>query len=102
MTCKDCIHYAICIFHYEGNENEKCCNFKPKSSFVELPCEVGQTVWFVCFGKIYEHKIKRFEITEFGMYACSSSLEFNFDHFGKTVFLSRELAEEALNEQKKL
>lgn len=26
-TCKDCIHYDICIFHLKGNENEECVRF---------------------------------------------------------------------------
>lgn len=36
-SCKDCVHYEVCVFHTKGNENEKCCHFKPKSRFVELP-----------------------------------------------------------------
>lgn len=62
------------------------------------PCKVEDKVWFVCFGKIYPHKIKSIEISEFGMYANSSSLNFNFEHFGKTVFLTKEEAEAKLKE----
>jgi hypothetical protein len=36
MTCKDCIHYDICVFHTKGNENEKCQHFKNKANFVEV------------------------------------------------------------------
>ena len=36
MTCKDCIHYDICIFHYRGDENEKCPHFKNKANAVEV------------------------------------------------------------------
>ena len=64
------------------------------------PCKVGDKVWFVCFGKIYPHKIKSIEVSEFGMYANSSSLNFNFEHFGKTVFLTKEEAEAKLKELK--
>ena len=35
-TCKDCIHYDICIFHHEGNENKKCVHFKNKADVVEV------------------------------------------------------------------
>lgn len=27
MTCKNCIHYDICIFHLTGNENKNCKQF---------------------------------------------------------------------------
>lgn len=51
MTCKDCVHYEVCaeqeamlgekeIDTIEGVE-KYCEYFKPKSRFVELPCEVG-------------------------------------------------------------
>ena len=36
VTCADCIHYDICIFHPTGNENEKCVHFKNKADFVEV------------------------------------------------------------------
>ena len=54
MTCEDCVHYELCKdeveFHHGVHSDlevagvEKHCEyFKPKSRFVELPCEVGQT-----------------------------------------------------------
>ena len=35
-SCKDCLHYEICIFHLKGNENEKCIHFKPTADVVEV------------------------------------------------------------------
>lgn len=35
-TCKECIHYDICIFHTKGNENEKCPHFKIAADVVEV------------------------------------------------------------------
>lgn len=35
-TCKDCIHYDICIFHLTGKENEKCAQFLNKADVVEV------------------------------------------------------------------
>ena len=51
MTCKECIHYDVCEA-LEANGISKiypsqCGCYKPKSRFIELPCEVGQTVWVV-------------------------------------------------------
>lgn len=36
MTCEDCIHYGICIFHLTGHEWRKCFHFKNKADFVEV------------------------------------------------------------------
>lgn len=53
MTCKDCIHYNVCsklctgidmnLFMKDDNTtaSESCIDFKDKSKFVELPCNVG-------------------------------------------------------------
>ena len=60
------------------------------------PCKVGDVVWFVCFGEIYPHTIRRIETTKFGNFACSSSMSFNLENFGKTVFLTKEEAQQAL------
>ena len=35
-TCKDCVHYDICIFHHKGNENKDCVRFKNKADVVEV------------------------------------------------------------------
>lgn len=35
-TCKDCLHYEVCIFHITENENEKCPHFKDKSQYAEV------------------------------------------------------------------
>ena len=35
-TCKDCIHYDICIFHLKGDENKKCIRFKNKADLVKV------------------------------------------------------------------
>lgn len=43
MTCKDCIHYDICVFHLKGNENEKCLHFKNKSK--DIRTEVAREIF---------------------------------------------------------
>lgn len=50
MTCKDCIHYEVCKDLADALEMEGCiCNhyfhFKDKSRIIELPCNVGDTVY---------------------------------------------------------
>ena len=65
---------------------------------IVLPCNVGDTVYFVYCGNIFPHTIKRFEIDKHGNFAFSS-FPFTFKDFGKTVFLTREEAEKALAER---
>lgn len=36
MSCEDCIHYDICIFHIKGDENKKCKHFKIEANVVEV------------------------------------------------------------------
>lgn len=33
-TCKNCLHYDICIFHVTANENEKCIHYTPTADVV--------------------------------------------------------------------
>lgn len=53
MTCKDCVHYEVCGKGVDGamdsdqmifesrcpREEFDCTDYKPKSRFVELPCD---------------------------------------------------------------
>lgn len=61
MTCKDCIHYEVCEDNLkyiqerflkgltfgksEFTDGEFCNLFKDKSRFIELPCNMGDTVY---------------------------------------------------------
>lgn len=53
MTCKDCLCKDVCFYIRNAEDviaeiNPLACpNFKPKSRIVELPCEVGQTVYVI-------------------------------------------------------
>lgn len=91
----------------------ECGYFKPKSRFVELPCAVGDTVYtnnslsgfylraknrpypaeVVFIGLNEEYGFFNVDIMNLG---CM--LQFNFSDIGKTVFLTREAAENALKE----
>lgn len=45
-TCKDCIHYDICLGAFGDWLPKICDSFKDKSRFIELPCSVGDYgVW---------------------------------------------------------
>ena len=67
---------------------------------VVLPCNVGDTVWFVYEGKIHEMRVQgisvtqsRYIILEFGGYPVVNIWG---DEVGKSVFLTKEEADEAL------
>lgn len=61
MTCKDCVHYEACkmilLSAYPDvteveikqtvNNSTECDQFKDKARFVELPCKVRDTVYYV-------------------------------------------------------
>lgn len=129
MTCKDCIHYEACkdIFLQMGRIEEaaymddegshgaesECQCFKDKSRFVELPCKVGDTVYWVREKCSVPHPVcphnggigvTRCKLNdEKKCLAHIREIEFGFGslpNIGKTVFLSREEAEKKLEEMK--
>lgn len=101
-TCKDCIHYTLCkdefpIYvseHEDDVSMEKECDyFKDKSRFIELPCKVGDTVYQVDSERIYESTVKR-------IIYDTDGIAFDERAIGKSVFLTREEAEKALERKK--
>ena len=124
MTCKDCVHVGICNsdiwFTEKGVQiqdsekvEEDCRSFKDKSRFVELPCAKGDTVYEVIASHhSREGKVVGFHLGEFtdlrgnkrGNYLIVkyyySIYHLEYERIGKTVFLTREEAEKALEERK--
>lgn len=51
-TCKDCVHFEACKNIYEiygdglSEESYSCDQFSNRSRFVELPCKIGDIVYF--------------------------------------------------------
>ena len=119
-SCKDCVHYDVCYeltYHEPNGEivgREVCNNFKDKSRFVELPCKVGDKVWFIKF--MFNFAKNPIPAMVCGIRTFSNSGTFTFtaltdennvprsfinQDIGKTVFLNREEAEKALKEREK-
>lgn len=123
MNCKQCIHYDMCggftptdmdsdVFEYcrEGRTDEipdieeRCNSFKDKSRFIELPCKVGDVVWWTDGCTRFAHKVEVTRISYTAEYGFDMSgftrnqthKMFNERDIGKTVFLTREEAERAL------
>lgn len=85
MTCKDCVNYEVC-FKTSADNREHCEHFQDKSKFIELPCKIGDKVFIV--GRHHHEtyiNTGRFRISD-------------VEKIGKTVFITKEEAEQALKE----
>ena len=116
MTCKDCIHWELCKnghyrfaeivkFIHELDDIENACDyFKAKSLIVELPCEIG-TELFLSDYLMQHHRLKEYKFIGTRVVMVIECFEFQRtckrfldEHFGKTVFLTKEEAEVRLKE----
>ena len=125
MTCKDCIHYEACHdMYYEEhatrhfdpekhNAEKECGYFKDRSRFVELPCRVGDKVYFNNVHLRYARVIAIYIDASGGMFDLDITTniatatgykhfinkDYTFEDIGKRLFLTREAAEQALKER---
>lgn len=116
-SCKDCVHYDVCIYVEMDAERveELCDKFKDKSKFIDIPFNIGDTVYVIpsidgikpIRKSIIECEISNIIFNQDGKtvgYSCEErysgyfyySCIFLFNSIGKTVFFTREEAEEAL------
>ena len=114
MTCENCLHYERCkklgIFNIETLS--VCEDFTARSEWVHLPCKLGNHVFIIptkenSLEEITEMKVLGFSIGEpcnnancFRIRGTSALFQPSFDDFGKTVFLTHEEAEKALEGKK--
>ena len=104
MTCEYCVHFWVCPSRQEANK--PCRLFKNNYKFVELPCKIGDVAYAVCTEKSICNSnskpvIKEGIITEmrfnFNMELLATVHNIATGVIGKTVFLTKEEAERALN-----
>lgn len=121
-SCKDCLHVEVCVSyvreaykraHLASSDLnslrslrcDDCEHFKDRSRFVELPCKVGDTVYVLCKQIVCDTvdgiAIEKFPDSSirYQIYCEKSRATYEFKDFGKTIFLSREEAEQALKER---
>ena len=120
-SCKDCVHVEVCSEYVTGLaaargvdldateleqifDSDDCDHFQDRSRFVELPCKVGDTIYVVEKEKIIQDSVVTLYVAYFG--GDEETFQFDgiktdgyFSDFGKTVFLTREAAEQALKER---
>lgn len=106
-TCKDCVHYIFCKDgspYIEQTEDKHCRHFKNKANLIELPCKFGDKVYVPIEGtsSIFETKVLSIGVDEDGDFVLNP-YEYPDDVFcvngvniGKTVFLTKEEAEQKL------
>ena len=116
VTCKNCLYNDVCdnkLLTLSVIEYGDCSRFKDKSRYIELPCKVGITLYFLynrpfadkpdMTPRIYETDEWYFDVGEKGISICPRVVHgYNHEYFyelGKTVFLSRAEAENALNKR---
>lgn len=127
-SCKECLCYDVCEARIAADENypernytenNNCSNFKDRNRFVELPCKVGNAVYETVFNRdktfshINTHKVVGIHLGDFPDLRGHKRQEYLVTHckmmnllsriplnkLGKTVFLTKEEAEKALEER---
>ena len=103
MTCEDCIHFVVCD-EVPTKSADVCDFFKDRSRFVELPCKVGDTVYFVLrsfYGKtrINPEKVCYFTIDDNELRIHTTAGYFTEHDMNGGAFFTREEAEQALKER---
>ena len=108
-SCKDCMHYEFCC---AGKlclpDYVNCKYFKDHNRFVELPCKVGDKVYYFFSDSNYKKyevcEIVGFHIdkyrTAFQIELCGYKCLVDSEFLGEKIFLSKEEAERALKERK--
>ena len=106
MTCENCIHYEACLSVYMDlkGHNFPCPQFKDRSRFVELPCKLGDTVYFVLrsfYGKtrIKPEKVCYFTIDDNELRIHTTAGYLTEHDMNDGAFFTREEAEQALKER---
>ncbi len=118
-TCKDCLHYDACEecfgefrcnFPPRTNWSDTCSFFSDKSEWIYLPCKEGDVVYQVTRNFISEFRVRFVEIATCGNLFLHTDLisgivytgeVFSESDIGKTVFLTREEAEKALEDNRR-
>lgn len=109
-SCYDCIHCDVCggigFCSYHCSDVSMCKYFKDKSLITGLPCKVGDKVFMTTPNDVLEMEVIQIKISaHWTVFDCVHVVydeyeEFFYERdFGKSVFLTREEAEQALKER---
>lgn len=64
MICKECLHVDVCgkLIWKETDGSIICNDYKNRSRYVELPCEIGNTVYCIRNHQIVTDKVVDYDI----------------------------------------
>lgn len=93
-VCFDCINCDQCPTGLACSANSACKMFKDRSEWVHVPCKVGDVVYQVVSERIYKSVVKI-------IIYDTDGIAFDERAIGKSVFLTSEEAEKALEEMSK-
>jgi hypothetical protein len=96
----ECLRYCN---HPYCDRVEDITDYLLAEGVIVLPCKVGQTVWFISefYTQPFQTVITSIEVYEEETVICTlSGTEWHYEDFGKTVFLTKEEAEQALDKLK--
>ena len=111
MYCKDCLSFGVCRYASGSRllEKEPCADFMDIDKWVKLPCKVGDTLYEPTDrNTIAEYSVKAINVelrATFIEWEIEKGFVFQYldgicsDEIDKTVFLTREEAEQALKER---
>lgn len=87
-TCQDCIHFDVCEEKWaqrfiltQGDKaymhgvDERCKHFKDKSRMVELPCEIGATIYQISRGQIIPMVVNSISFNAWSDYMLNCNYE---------------------------
>lgn len=110
-TCKECLHNGVCSLWRaaEGQDASNytvgggCREFLDQARFAEVPCRVGDKVWAIRDFKGIKHPQEGIVSEMYFTKEMKLHIVVKYvarGEFGKTVFFTREEAENALNQMK--
>lgn len=115
-SCKDCLHYGVCYTQETCNDIEQqlkdfgCEDFTARSEWVHMPCKAGDTLYEITSrNTISEYEVTAIRIELFNVFIDWKLTQGFVDRYisdmpageiGKTIFLTREEAEKALEKKK--
>ena len=110
-NCAECVHVEVCKDYINAvlgdvDESQMCgddCEFyKDRSRFVELPCKVGDTIYWNLLGKPVEDEIMSITIYKNVIrVSFGKGISFDIKDIGRMLFLSREKKKKKLTEHEK-
>lgn len=121
MKCRDCMHLSVCEYDAQKynfrlpDNSEKCSFFADKSQYIKLPCKVGDAVYAIdSYYGLIKCIVNDIRVGMDNLYYtlfyyeqsvdCPDELIDTFDYdnddLGKTVFLTKSEAKEAMKEGK--